>query len=105
MSKVKVCPDCHGSGISHHTEECDSCDGFGEIQEIPKYTTDGMIVQDDQGGCMGIFSTVSLLNDTHSQNEKMKKCLEAIANEDFRGNRSDGSVKAHLCLKEMGLRK
>lgn len=40
-------------------------------------------------------ATIGLLRDT----------LEDIANEDFRGNRSSGSVKAFNALKQMGWRK
>lgn len=35
----------------------------------------------------------------------LRDALEDIANEDFRGNRSSGSVKAFNALKQMGWRK
>lgn len=69
------------------------------------YKTDGRLVESSEGGFMGIFSTVSLLNDKEIQNHKMRTCLEEMANEDFRGNRNPLSVKAFNLLKEMGLRK
>jgi hypothetical protein len=34
-------------------------------------------------------------------NNKMRECLQKIANEDFRGNRSQASVDAFKCLKEL----
>ena len=36
-----------------------------------------------------------------AENAKMRECLRLIATEDYRGNRSSGSVKAYLCLKEL----
>lgn len=38
------------------------------------------------------------------ENDKLRQCLESIANEDYRGNRSNASVKAHKCLKDLKYR-
>lgn len=36
-----------------------------------------------------------------AENAKLRECVKEIANEDYRGNRSNNSVKAYLCLKEL----
>lgn len=36
-----------------------------------------------------------------AENTKLKDCLKQIANEDYRRNRSNASVKAYMCLKEL----
>lgn len=36
-----------------------------------------------------------------TENEKMRKCLQEMADEDFRGNRNPLSVKAYHLLEEL----
>ena len=72
---------------------------------FPRYQTDGRIIEDViDGGCMGIFSAITMLNEKDEQNRVMKKALEEMADEDFRGNRNHLSVKAFQTLKELGFR-
>lgn len=75
------------------------------MSKIEHYTTDGRLVKSSSGGYMGIFSTVSVLNDKEVLIDKLKTCLIEIADEDFRGNRSSASVKAFQLLKELGIKK
>ena len=42
------------------------------------YKTDGIIVEHSNGGCMGIFSATSLLNDKCEAISKLTKALESI---------------------------
>jgi hypothetical protein len=44
----------------------------------------------------------SELDRLRAENEKMRECLQEIANEDYRCYRSPESVKAALCLAEIG---
>lgn len=39
------------------------------------------------------------------ENARLREVMEEIANEDFRGNRSNASVKAFNVLKKLGYRK
>lgn len=42
-----------------------------------------------------------MVKDLEQKLKKATEALESIANEDFRGNRSSGSVKAYKALKEI----
>lgn len=41
------------------------------------------------------------IDDLEAENAKLKHFLKEIANQDYRGNISNESVKAFLCLKEI----
>lgn len=68
------------------------------------YSTDGRVVKNQNGDCMGIFSTVSLLNDKEAQNFQMITFLKELANEDFRGNRGSASVNAFKLLEKLEIK-
>ena len=44
------------------------------------YTTDGLIVRDESGGCMGIFSTVSMLNDKIEEISRLSRIVKVYEN-------------------------
>lgn len=47
------------------------------------------------------FDEINVMEKLKTENIKLRECLKNIANEDYRGNRSNSSVKAYLCLKEL----